>query len=96
MSEERPFSGQLLHVWGREPFKGGLLANARLQDLGGRTFVMGTVKSKDARDGLIMWIPMEGVTGLVEYPDTARADVVSAEYKEYHRKKAKRGWWRFG
>ena len=96
MSEERLFGGQLLHVWAEEPAKGGLLANAGLQDLGGRTFVVGTVKSKDVRDGLIMWIPMEEVLGLVEYPDTARADAVSAEYKEYHRKKAKRGWWRFG
>jgi len=93
MSEECPFRAPLVHVWGGESFRGGLLEDAQLRELGGRTFIVGTVVTNDARNGRTMWMPIEQIVAIVEYPNKARADKVSAEHKEYHDKKTKRGWW---
>jgi hypothetical protein len=93
MSEEHSFACQLLHVWANVSGRGGLMENARIQQLGQRTFIVGSLVTKDGRNGLITWVPIEEVSMLVEYPDKARAEAVMAEGREYHRKKAKRGWW---
>ena len=90
--DENPFGNRLVHVWSKEPVKGGMLENARVQHVGGREFIVGELLTKDSRNGLTMWMAMEDVLALVEYPDRASADAVSADFKKRQRRK---GWlWR--
>ena len=67
--DENPFGNRLVHVWSKEPVKGGMLENARVQHVGGREFIVGELLTKDSRNGLTMWMAMEDVLALVEYPD---------------------------
>jgi hypothetical protein len=97
MSQESPFESPLLQVWLKDPVKGAMLANARVQQLGNRTFIVGQFSPKegveDTRDGLTAWMPVEDVVMLTEYPDRARVDQANAEWEKRRKKKARKGWW---
>jgi hypothetical protein len=96
MSNEYTFDAPFIHVWLPEPVRGGVLQNARLQQIGDRTFIVGTLvitgKADDARDGLTMWIPVDSVLAMTEYQERGRVDAVLAQRARSTEKK--RGWWR--
>jgi hypothetical protein len=84
MSDEQPFAGQFLHVWSKGPAQGGPLKDACIRQLGSRAFVVGTMAGKNvtARTGLTVWIPVDEVLMITEFPDKARIQAASAEWEE--------------
>jgi hypothetical protein len=85
MPEEMPFIGLLVSVWAKDPAKGGMLENARLQKLGERSFIVGQLAddgiTNDPRVGLTYWFPVDDVVMLMEFRDIkqARAYYVARE-----------------
>jgi hypothetical protein len=96
MLSERPFNGSFLQVIATGANRGNTLENPRLQEMGGREFIVGqqycNPKSQDARAGLTVWIPVEEVVMLIEYPDIDRISLVSRQMSRRRRKP----WWPFG
>ena len=106
MTDDAQFYGQAVSIWSKEPARGAMLENVRVERLGERTFLVGQVpddgKERDPRAGATFWFPVDDVLMLTVYPnvEAARAAYAARE-KEANREKdanaesSKKPGWRF-
>lgn len=96
MPDQSPFACQFIHVWAREPTKGGLVEHPRVEQLGERAFIVGKLcikpGSTEVRTGLTMWVPVDDVLMITEYPDLERVAEASAQSKERNAAKEGKRW----
>ncbi len=92
MSEEKPFTGALVSVWAKDPAKGCMLENARIQKLGERSFIVGQLSGdgvqSDPRVGLTYWFPVEDVLMLMEFRNFSQARAYYAARESHSKVKA--------
>ena len=82
MSNESPFAGPIVTVGTRDK-NGGTFQNVRVEQLGGRAFLVGELAPRstgtpDPRVGRTFWFPVDEVMMITEYPDVATAERVYA------------------
>jgi hypothetical protein len=96
MPADSIFDGRVLAIMCKEPRMGAVLENVRVEQLGGRTFLVGTLADRgdsapDPRTGMTFWFAVDDVRMLTEY-----ADLQTARKTFAARKKANRRFWRWG
>jgi hypothetical protein len=81
-----------VQVLAAEPANGGMLQNARVKDIGGRQFIVGELitmqkgdATRDPREGLTFWFPIDQVYMLTQYPDYESARRAQLEWAKKDR-----------
>jgi hypothetical protein len=87
-SAEAEFAPKVLMIYCKDPQKGAVLADVRIQQLGGRGFLRGKVLSRDGAESAwtkaTQWILIEDVVEMFEFDNVeqARAAWEEAQKKE--------------
>jgi len=90
MSTDSTLDARVVHVLAKEPAKGALLEKVRVEQLGGRTFLVGQLSDygksmPDPRIGRTFWFAIDEVVMLTEYPDAQSARAAFAALKNPRR-----------
>lgn len=98
MSEDVDFVGRVVHVWLKEPARGGVLENVRVRRLNQRAFLVGQLADdgtmSDPRVGATFWFPVDEVLMLTVFADVqaARDAYATHESGKAGQRPEKPGW----
>lgn len=85
MLGSKAFASEFIAVWAKDPAKGCMLENPRIQSLGNRAFVVGQLADQgtggDVRIGMTFWFPIEDVLMITEFPNMHKAREYYAEWE---------------
>jgi hypothetical protein len=97
MSANSTFEGRVLLIVAKEPAKGAVLENVRVQQLGERAFLVGQLadygkENPDPRTGMTFWFAVDDVCMLTEYTDLQTARVAHVSRGEAKRQGQRALW----
>jgi hypothetical protein len=67
---EQRMNGELLVIYTDAEDRGAVLEKTRIETIGGRQFLTGTsveVLEKDWKNGMVVWLPMDALTYVIEF-----------------------------